>query len=90
MQIELGSALDMHQRRDLVHPAAVIALIVFLFDPVLPTIGEEKRLDLADRLARNHDVDIPGGTPLGNIEAGGRVSCALERDEAMRGAKNAV
>src|SRR3546814_3351839 len=58
MDVQHGVAPEVSQRRDLVRPAPVVELIVFVGNRRLPARVEESMLDFLDTRARHHEVDV--------------------------------
>ena len=81
VHVDHGGALDVLHRGDLVHPAAVIALVVFRQSAGVPAGQHERGLGLRQMLARHQDVDVVEQPPFGGGQAGGDVGRTLEHDQ---------
>src|SRR3546814_18132027 len=60
MDVQHGVAPEVSQRRDLVRPAPVVELTVFVGNRRLPARVEESMLEFLDTRARHHEVDVDG------------------------------
>ena len=77
-------ALRMDQRRQLVHPLAVIGIVIGIGLDPFPARCEQKRLDLVQPVARDENVEIADRPPDGSIQPGGGEGGALEQHHAAR------
>ena len=75
----VAAAVD--QRRQLVHPAAVIDVVIAfgLLHP-LPAGVEQRRLDRVEAGARHHDVEVADAAADAGVEIGGVEGGALHQD----------
>ena len=58
MEIDLDVALRVPQRRDLMHPVTVIALVVIIEGLRFPSAGQQVALAGVDPRARHQDVEV--------------------------------
>ena len=81
MHVDHGGALDVLQRGDLVHPAAVVALVVLRQAGGVPACQHECGLGLRQPLARHQNIDVIEQSPRRSGQVGGDVGRALEHDQ---------
>ncbi len=81
MHIDRGAAQAVGQRRDLVHPAAIVAIVVGIDRAAGPALAQERPLDIGERRLGHQDVDIVEETAARRRQIGENVGGALQQDE---------
>ena len=87
MDVDHAVAIAMDQRRQFVHPAAIIGVVIGIFLDRLPPRRAQRALRRVDRVARHEDVEIADRSPLPRGQPRRRERRALEQDhrDAERG-----
>ncbi len=81
MHIDRRLSPLMLQRRQLMHPIAIIALVVVVGFGRVPPGLHQQPLGLLEPLAREQNIDIAEQPPCRGRQAGGGVSGALQEDD---------
>ena len=81
VDVELGLALRVNQRRQLVKPAASVQLLVRRLFCYNPAMFMERFFDLPQPLFWNEKVEITVQPALRGIQSRHRVGCSLEQDD---------
>jgi hypothetical protein len=74
-------ALTVAERGKLVHPPAVVTLVIGVELDGFVTVSKERGLDFGEPLFRHHDVHVGGEPSIGGRELGEDVGRALEKDD---------
>ena len=79
MHVEHGAAADVGQRRQFVHPAPVVALVVVVLLLRVPPGEQQRAFDLAQLGARHQNVDVAKQTARRRRQVGDGIGGALEQ-----------
>jgi len=74
----------MLQRRDLVHPLAIVMLVVIVLFDARPAAGGQRSFGTRDRGTRHQDVDVAEQSAGSGGQAGRNVGRAFEQNHGMR------
>ena len=80
MNIEHCPALDVLQRRQFMHPFAIITLVIRILMGGYPAMSEQQALRLVQSCLRQHDVDVGEEPAPGRGKIRHQVSGALEEE----------
>ena len=81
MDVDLGAALAMAERRNLVHPDTVVTVVVGVDLSLEPAALDEPFLDLADPLLRHQQIDIGEDASACRRQPCQEIACAFEQDQ---------
>src|SRR5258706_10882151 len=79
------TAIVMHHRRQLVHPLAVVAIVVRVDLGKLPTVLLEDFLDAPEIRARDEHIDVGDAAAVTRWKPGGDVRAALQQNPRLTG-----
>jgi len=81
MKIDFGPPFAVPQRWNLVHPDAVVAVVVRIDLGLEPAVSDQLLLDLANLLLGHEQVDVGEDAATRRWQPGQQVAAALEQDE---------
>ena len=85
VHVDVRAAPLVPHRRQLVHPVAVVLVVVGVHLGHGPAVLDERALDLGEPLARHEDVDIGKEPPAAGLEPEQRVRGAFQQHHRHRG-----
>ena len=85
VQVEHGLALDVRHRRQLVHPLAVVALLVRVVGAAVPAAQHQGGFGRGELLARDQQVDVGEQPPRARGQARSGIGRALEQHDRPAG-----
>jgi len=83
MQVDLGLAVDVHERRQFVRPRAVVALVVDVEFRRHPSAFAQPRLYRGEPFLRHEQVDVDQRASARVRQSGQRVGAALQHDDRL-------
>ena len=85
VHVEQRLPADVPKRRQLVHPPAVIALVISRRLARVPAVEQQRRFDVRERALWNQDIDVGKHPPASGRQAGDEVGSPLEQDDGNAG-----